>query len=158
MDEASPEPGNGERKPGYGQDLRLGTALSISGAAASPNMGYHSSPAVTFLMTVFNARLGWWLGNPAREKWCEPGPRSGFYLFKELFGRTNANSKYIYLSDGGHFENLGVYELYSAVDVVTSWRAMRARYRRWPSGTWAAWSANAGRIWEFGSRSTSRRC
>ena len=111
MDPARPEPGKGERKPGYGQDLRLGTALSISGAAASPNMGYHSSPAVTFLMTVFNARLGWWLGNPAREKWREPGPRSGFYLFKELFGRTNANSKYIYLSDGGHFENLGVYEL-----------------------------------------------
>ena len=100
-----------EPLPGYGHDLRLGTAVSISGAAASPNMGYHSSPAVTFLMTVFNARLGWWLGNPACEKWREPGPRSGFYLFKELFGRTNARSEYVYLSDGGHFENLGVYEL-----------------------------------------------
>ena len=41
----------------------------------------------------------------------EPGPRFGFYLFEELFGRTNAKSRYVYLSDGGHFENLGVYEL-----------------------------------------------
>ena len=27
-------------------------------------MGYHSSPLVTFLLTLFNVRLGWWLGNP----------------------------------------------------------------------------------------------
>ena len=112
---AGPEAGAGhgtaEATTGYGADLRLGTAMSISGAAASPNMGYHSSPAVTFLLTVFNARLGWWLGNPARESWRESGPRWGFYLFKELFGKTDAESKYVYLSDGGHFENLGVYEL-----------------------------------------------
>jgi len=45
--------------------LGLGSALAVSGAAASPNQGYHSSPAVAFLMTVFNVRLGWWLQNPA---------------------------------------------------------------------------------------------
>jgi hypothetical protein len=109
--EAGADPGSAEATTGYGADLRLGTAVSISGAAASPNMGYHSSPAVTFLLTVFNARLGWWLGNPARESWRDSGPRWGFYLFKELFGKTDAESKYVYLSDGGHFENLGVYEL-----------------------------------------------
>jgi hypothetical protein len=50
----------------YGGDtgLSLGTAMAISGAAASPNMGYYSSPAVTFLMSMLNVRLGWWLGNP----------------------------------------------------------------------------------------------
>ena len=42
--------------------MSLGTAVTLSGAAASPNMGYHSSPAVTALLTVFNARLGAWLG------------------------------------------------------------------------------------------------
>ncbi|HEV2720921.1 MAG TPA: patatin-like phospholipase family protein, partial [Thermoanaerobaculia bacterium] len=31
--------------------LSLGMAVSVSGAAASPNMGYHSSPALAFLMT-----------------------------------------------------------------------------------------------------------
>lgn len=57
-----------------GQSITLGTALAISGAAASPNMGYHSSPAVTFLMSLFNIRLGWWFGNPGsagEETKCE---------------------------------------------------------------------------------------
>src|SRR5262249_55956865 len=35
----------------------LGQAISVSGAAASPNMGYHTSPVVAFLLTVFNVRL-----------------------------------------------------------------------------------------------------
>ncbi|HKP70607.1 MAG TPA: patatin-like phospholipase family protein, partial [Pyrinomonadaceae bacterium] len=46
-----------------GKALRLGTAMAISGAAANPNMGYYSSSVVTFLMSLFNIRLGWWLGN-----------------------------------------------------------------------------------------------
>ena len=47
--------------------LTLGTAMSVSGAAANPNMGYHSSAAVTFLLALFNARLGWWLPAPWEE-------------------------------------------------------------------------------------------
>jgi len=97
----------------YAGGVNLGTAVAISGAAASPNMGYHSSPSVTFLLTVFNARLGAWLGNPFHDKhWMDPGPNNGFWhLFKELFGWTDETGPYVFLSDGGHFENLGVYEL-----------------------------------------------
>jgi hypothetical protein len=96
----------------YGGDLSLGTVMAISGAAASPNMGYHTSGPVAFLMTVFNMRLGWWLGNPRRETWQRAGPRIGFLnLLYELSGRTDDRHRYVYLSDGGHFENLGVYEL-----------------------------------------------
>ncbi len=93
--------------------IGLGGAFAISGAAASPNQGYHSTPAVAFLLTVFNVRLGWWMQNPARRKaWEEPGPRWGFqYLLSELFGATDETSKFVYLSDGGHFDNLGIYEL-----------------------------------------------
>jgi hypothetical protein len=93
--------------------LRLGAALSISGAAASPNSGYHTSQAVAFLLTVFNVRLGWWLQNPARpDKWYKPGPKfAGTLLLKELFAFTDEQSSYVYLSDGGHFDNLGLYEL-----------------------------------------------
>jgi hypothetical protein len=98
--------------PGFADNLSLGKAVTISGAAASPNMGYHSSPAVTALLTLFNVRLGAWVGNPARRYWTREEPHmSVFLLFKELFGRTNRTSDYVYLSDGGHFENLGVYEL-----------------------------------------------
>lgn len=90
----------------------LGTALAISGAAATPNMGYHSSPTLTFLMTVFNVRLGWWAGNTRHKiTWQLSGPGRMLYLLKELFGRTDDESRFVYLSDGGHFENLGLYEL-----------------------------------------------
>ncbi len=92
--------------------LAIGTPLSISGAAVSPNWGYHTSPTVAFLLTVFNVRLGWWLGNPARDKWQRTGPSTGLlYLATELFGFANANRRYVYLSDGGHFDNMGLYEL-----------------------------------------------
>ncbi len=95
--------------------LSLGTAVAISGAAASPNMGYHSSPVVTFLLALFNVRLGWWLGNPGTagdRTFNTPGPRfAPRALFAEAFGLTDSEHPYIYLSDGGHFENLGLYEM-----------------------------------------------
>jgi hypothetical protein len=99
----------------YGAAVSLGTALTISGAAANPNMGYHSSAIVGFLMTLFNVRLGWWLGNsgiPGRHTWKLSGPRYSVRpLFSEAVGNTNDNYPYINLSDGGHFENLGLYEM-----------------------------------------------
>lgn len=111
--------------PSARQAITLGTAVAISGAAASPNMGYHSSPAVTFLMTLFNIRLGWWIGNPGEAggtnkgfgmTWAPSYKRSHPMfsirpLLAELFGLTDANTRYVYLSDGGHFENLGLYEM-----------------------------------------------
>src|SRR5262249_3146689 len=48
----------------YACGISLGTAMALSGAAASPNMGYYSAPTIGFIMTLFNARLGAWLGNP----------------------------------------------------------------------------------------------
>ncbi len=91
----------------------LGKAMAISGAAASPNMGFHTSRPLAFLMTIFNVRLGWWLGNPRRDgTWKDRGPKLGLtYLLSELLGLTNDRARYVYLSDGGHFENLGLYEL-----------------------------------------------
>ena len=91
----------------------VGTTVSISGAALSPNMGYHSSPSLAMLMTFFNVRLGFWAGNPRHsDAWKNPGPQLGLrHLLVELFGLTSDEAKYVYLSDGGHFENLGIYEL-----------------------------------------------
>jgi hypothetical protein len=95
------------------QKLSLGTALAISGAAINPCMGYHSAPAVTFLLTLFNARLGWWLPNPrVGRDWQAAGPSWGLrYLLTELFGRTDFSRPHVHLSDGGHSENLGLYQL-----------------------------------------------
>nr|WP_307728025.1 patatin-like phospholipase family protein [Massilia terrae] len=92
--------------------VRLGMAVALSGAAASPNMGSHSSPPLNFLMTMFNVRLGRWCPNPRKAAWKRSSPPIGlFSLLAELFGMTNADASYVYLSDGGHFENLGIYEL-----------------------------------------------
>ncbi len=95
-----------------GGSLTLGRAIAISGAAANPNMGYHSAPATAAMMTLFNVRLGWWLPNPKTNSWLLSRP---WFLLKwlaiELFSQTNANRKFLNISDGGHFENLGVYEL-----------------------------------------------
>jgi Patatin-like phospholipase len=115
--------------------ITLGTAMAISGAAVSPNMGYHSSPAAAFLLTMFDVRLGWWLGNPGlagdrigkfervfKQVLARRRGRLAAYkqdapwlaikpLLSELFGLTNEDSPYVYLSDGGHFEDLGLYEM-----------------------------------------------
>jgi hypothetical protein len=91
----------------------IGTTVAISGAAANPNWGYHTSGPMAFLLTVFNARLGWWLGNPRWEEASRhAGPKFALkYLLAELLGQTTGRSKFVNLSDGGHFENLGLYEL-----------------------------------------------
>lgn len=96
-----------------GGGIHIGSAMSISGAAMNPNRGYHSSPATAFLLTVFNVRLGWWLGNPTQSPyWQYSSPLIGLgYLLKELFGLATDTAGYVYLSDGGHFDNLGIYEL-----------------------------------------------
>jgi hypothetical protein len=76
-------------------------------------MGYHSSTPVAFLMTVFNVRLGQWLGNPRNPDTSRRStPRLGLWcLINELLGGTNDEASYVYLSDGGHFDNMGLYEL-----------------------------------------------
>lgn len=92
--------------------VKLGMAMAVSGAAVNPNMGYHSSPALSFLLTLFNIRLGRWFANPLSKKWKQRSPKTGLlHLVQELFGLTDAKAGYLHLSDGGHFENLAIYEL-----------------------------------------------
>jgi hypothetical protein len=109
----APTKDSGAKQPGCEKGISLGTAVAISGAAASPNMGFYSQPALAFLMTLFDVRLGWWIANPSKQKnWPVGGPRVGFFwLLRELLGSTSDDSGFVYLSDGGHFENLAVYEL-----------------------------------------------
>jgi hypothetical protein len=96
-----------------GRSIGHALAITISGAAASPNMGYHTSPAIAALMTAFNVRLGWWMPNPRMAKpWAEGGPDESIKcLLRELTAHAHEEGPYVYLSDGGHFENLGVFEL-----------------------------------------------
>lgn len=98
---------------------RMATAVATSGAAMSPNWGFHSSPTMAFLLTIFNVRLGLWIRNPRHKRFRlrgrhsnPPSPWFGlFYLLAELFGMVNDEAAFVYLTDGGHFENMGLYEL-----------------------------------------------
>ena len=93
-------------------NLDLGTAMAISGAAASPHMGTMTPRQYTFLLALLNVRLGYWLRKPPslRNNTAFP-PMAWYYFFLELLGRMSETNTDINVSDGGHIENLGVYEL-----------------------------------------------
>ena len=93
------------------ENLTLGRAITISGASIDPNMKYYQSAALSAFLTIFNARLGFWIRNPLFTPWNADSPKMGDRLWVELFGETDGTDEYVHLSDGGHFENLGVYEL-----------------------------------------------
>jgi len=99
------------------QDLNVATAMAISGAAASSNMGSKSISPLRPTFALLNVRLGYWLKNPRylkaarRTPWWRITDRSSFFLLNEILGRLYENSNDVYLTDGGHIENLGVYQL-----------------------------------------------
>ncbi len=116
-----------------GGSMNLATAMAISGAAADTNSYATRSRPLVFLMTLFNIRLGYWIRNPRhttpspaqwraskQPMWTYPRqwlamhrrPMWYWYLFREVFGRgMDEDALNVRLSDGGHFENLGLYEL-----------------------------------------------
>ena len=76
-------------------------------------MGFYSSKARAFLLTLANARLGLWFGNPGIDSsWHVTEPPLGVGpLLREMLGLTTERNPYVYLSDGAHFENLALYEM-----------------------------------------------
>lgn len=92
--------------------IGLATAMAISAAAAAPNMGKMTQKSLVFVMTMLNIRLGYWAQNPRkihkRKKYHRVRP---VYLLKEMLGLVNEKSNCLNISDGGHLENLGLYEL-----------------------------------------------
>lgn len=97
--------------------LDLGAAMAISAAAASPNMGTGTIKALSFLLTLLNVRLNYWLPNPGKlqSAFWKRSFRFGSlglpYLIREALGLVSERAPYLNCSDGGHFENLAMYEL-----------------------------------------------
>jgi hypothetical protein len=109
------------------RDLTLPAAVAMSGAAIAPSMGKQTRRPLTFLLALGNVRLGVWVPNPRwvaasiavedtagedRVSWVRPwrAPRAS-YLIRELFGRNRIDDRYLFVTDGGHYENLGLVEL-----------------------------------------------
>jgi hypothetical protein len=109
-------------------ELNLGTAMAISAAAASPNMGTNSIKPLTITLALLNVRVGFWLRNPRAvgtpKGWAKVREffplyflserlrnLTPLYFLWELLGNLTETSRNIYVTDGGHVENLGLYEL-----------------------------------------------
>jgi len=123
------------------RDITLPAAVAMSGAAISPSMGKMTRASLRLLMALANIRLGVWVPNPryvSPEHWSQ---RTAFgsanknenrdsgiekidgrpndlwrrprlsYLFRELVGRNRVDARFLYVTDGGHYENLGLVEL-----------------------------------------------
>lgn len=105
----------------FDRRLDLGSAMAISGAAISANMGSNTVRWLSPTLALLNIRLGYWLRNPrdlAKKHGLVRRLREfiyrfygKFYLLLEMFNQLDENKKFIYLSDGGHIENLGIYQL-----------------------------------------------
>ena len=103
-----------------GGSMTLSTAMAISGAAANPNTGAGGEGptrgrALSFLMSMLNIRLGYWAKTVRSGKLNRllPG-RANFFipgLWEVLGMHLDEKSGYLMLTDGGHFDNLAIYEL-----------------------------------------------
>jgi predicted acylesterase/phospholipase RssA len=96
--------------------LSLSSVVAISGAAASSNMGAQTMRGLTFTLAALNVRLGYWLPNP--RKVAVGGPKEAkdtkplrFFLWSEMVSGLDERCDQVLLSDGGHIENLAIYEL-----------------------------------------------
>lgn len=107
-------------------DLTLPSMMAISGAAISPTMGRFTLPSLRLIMALLNLRLGVWIPNlfkdvgpptaesrsgllqTLRDGWREPG---ALYVMREATGLAGAKGDFVHVSDGGHWENLGLVEL-----------------------------------------------
>ncbi len=108
----------------YRGELTLGTAMAISGAAVNPSAGpggrgVTRNRFVSFVLAVLNLRLGVWVPNPNPDRRSWASFCSGKFLQSAWYGSKSwlgfdayhENAVSIQLTDGGHFENLGLYEL-----------------------------------------------
>lgn len=94
---------------GASMPLDLGSIVAISGAAITPTMGRLTQRGMTVLLALLNLRLGVWLQNPAFEgaprRWARP---NAGHVLLEAFARTRGEGRFVFVSDGGHFDNLGL--------------------------------------------------
>ena len=87
--------------------------MATSGAAFASAMGRLSVGSTNALMAAMNIDLGIWLPNPRLthlDAHRFPKVRLS-YLAKEILGWFDNTDRYVFVADGGHWENLGLVEL-----------------------------------------------
>jgi hypothetical protein len=103
------------------RDLTVQAAVAVSGAAFASAMG-RMNKGFQSLLAVSGARLGTWLPNPVFVKNAKdnaaqplypkalPSVRGAGYFYRELFGINRKQARLVQVTDGGHYENLGLVE------------------------------------------------
>jgi len=143
-------------------EVNLATAFAISGAAAAPQMGVNTSKPLSLIMSLLNIRLDYWvpnlkvLQNRFGATTRMPGPT---YLLREISGQMNLKTPFVNLSDGGHIENLGLYELLRRrckyivtcdaeqdSDMILSSLGKLTAYARMDEGIWIDWGGTLDRL------------
>jgi len=126
----------GRVRVGFGKEpeLSLLTVSAMTGAAVAPSMGRMTAPALRPILALANLRLGVWLPNPASStrrdvvaarpnlppRWSDRRRSSGKMgagfdmLIGEFFGLHPAESRQLFVTDGGHYDNLGLTALLRA--------------------------------------------
>lgn len=97
----------------------LGRWIAVSGAAASPGAGSYTSRGLALLVYFLGVRLGLWVRAPHQTVELRWLSRLGWrFMPKPLMLTSEASATFFgverpwwYLSDGGHFDNTGVYPL-----------------------------------------------
>jgi hypothetical protein len=94
----------------------VSAGMSVSGAAIAPAMGRMDKGTTMALLAALNLRLGTWYPNPRYLSTSESEPvRYPWvrlsYMLKELLGMYDLQDHHLYVTDGGHRENLGLVEL-----------------------------------------------
>lgn len=104
--------GNSPQAP---EALSVGRWTSISGAAFTAAAGANTTVPVAMLAGMFNVRLGYWWDSgvaTSKETWADRLFPVQSALLAEMLARTRGTAARLWnLSDGGHFENMGGYEL-----------------------------------------------
>ena len=102
--------------------LDLATAMSISAAAAAPQMGTQQTGGISYLLAILNVRLNYWASPPRKPSdpdrlrepvsWLRMRAPGTLEFFMEMTGLGMSEERsFLNLSDGGHVENLAMYEL-----------------------------------------------
>ncbi len=97
----------------------LGRWIAVSGAAASPGAGAYTSRGLALLLYFLGVRLGHWMRAPRERVHLRWLSRLAWrQIPKPMMLASEASATFFgverpwwYLSDGGHFDNSGVYPL-----------------------------------------------
>lgn len=107
----------------YGDSITLANALAISAAAVNSQAGYLIGRGLRVAVAAGNLSLGVWVRNPrlgrigkevgAEQEWLDARFRRWghfwvAYQVSDLVGRNNETDPLLFVSDGGHHDNLGL--------------------------------------------------